>query len=128
MTTMNSKKNRAVWFDIAVSDLDKGQAFYAGVLGCKVEKQNFGDITFCTIEHDEGNGGCIIEDGALAGGSGGILLYLNADGRIKDAVSKVKELGGEVLEDVHQIGPHGCRAIVKDCCGNRFALHSTETV
>ncbi len=128
MSDMNSAKNRAVWFDIAVSDLEKGKAFYEGVLGCEVKMENYGDVTFCTIEHKDGNGGCLIEDKALAGGSGGVLLYLNADGRIHDAVTKVRELGGVVLEDPHQIGPHGCRAIVKDCCGNKLALHSTETV
>ncbi|GAB4547072.1 MAG: hypothetical protein Tsb0013_06530 [Phycisphaerales bacterium] len=126
MTTANTAINRAVWFDIAVSDLDMAQAFYAGVLGCKVEKENYGDVTFCTIEHEDGNGGCLIEDTVNAGAASGVLLYLNADGRIREALERVKELGGEVVEDVHRIGPHGCRAIIKDCCGNRLALHSTE--
>ena len=53
-----------------------------------------------------------------------LLLYLNVDGRIKDAVEQVSKLGGAVLEDVHSIGPHGFRAIVRDSEGNRVVLHS----
>ncbi|HEV3149059.1 MAG TPA: hypothetical protein VGZ24_10465 [Chthoniobacterales bacterium] len=33
--------------------------------------------------------------------------------------------GGKVLQDKHQIGPHGFRAIVVDSEGNRIALHSS---
>jgi predicted enzyme related to lactoylglutathione lyase len=54
----------------------------------------------------------------------GVMLYLNVDGRIRDAVSKVVPNGGRVLEDTHAIGPHGFRAVVLDSEGNRIALHS----
>ena len=55
-----------------------------------------------------------------------MLLYLNAEGRIRDAVGRAGALGGEVLEDTHPIGPHGFRAIVRDSEGNRIALHSSR--
>ena len=50
--------------------------------------------------------------------------YLNADGRLADAVRAVAGNGGRIIEAVHQIGPHGYRAIVLDSEGNRVALHS----
>ena len=56
----------------------------------------------------------------------GIMLYLNAEGRIRDAVAKVSDLGGSVKQDVHPIGPHGFRAVVLDSEGNRVVLHSTS--
>jgi predicted enzyme related to lactoylglutathione lyase len=56
--------------------------------------------------------------------AGGVLLYLNANGRIRDAVSKVVPNGGSVLQDTHSIGSPGFRAIVLDSEGNRIALHS----
>jgi predicted enzyme related to lactoylglutathione lyase len=59
-------------------------------------------------------------------GAGGVLLYLNVDGRIQDAVGKVVPHGGSVTKSIHSIGPHGFRAIILDSEGNRIALHSNS--
>lgn len=116
--------NRAVWFDIPVVDLGRAQKFYAGVRDSEVTKEKFGEIAFCVLAHDQGNGGCLVERPEEVTSKTGILIDLNADGRIRDAVAKVSELGGSVVEDVHSIGPHGFRAIVLDSEGKRLALHS----
>ena len=124
MSEFNMTNNRAVWFDIPVADLDRAQKFYSGVLAINVAKEQFGEISFCVLEHAEGNGGCLIERPEEVSGKSGILVYLNADGRLRDAVAKTTELGGSVIEDVHSIGPHGFRALVLDSEGNRIAIHS----
>jgi uncharacterized protein len=128
MSDLNSRHNRAVWFDLPVLDLDRAVRFYGDVLGVKVQVERFDAFIFAVLDHDQGNGGCLIptRNPAEIQRDGGILLYLNVDGRIRDAVAKVRTSGGEVLEDVHTIGPHGCRAIVRDSEGNRVALHSTR--
>ncbi len=123
MSDFNSKYNRAVWFDIPVADLDRSAAFYSAVLGVRVTKESFGEMSFCVIEHQDGNGGCLVLNEAEIA-AGGVLLYLNVDGRIKDAVSKVVPHGGSVTKPVHSIGPHGFRAVILDSEGNRIALHS----
>ncbi|MEX0613585.1 MAG: VOC family protein [Pirellulales bacterium] len=125
MGDFNSQYNRAVWFDIPVADLDRAIAFYAAVLGVRVEKETFGDSSIGVIKHKEGNGGCLVKDETQIT-AGGILLYLNVDGRIRDAVSKVLPHGGTVVKPTHSIGPHGFRAIVLDSEGNRIALHSNS--
>jgi uncharacterized protein len=123
MSNFNSEHNRAVWFDIPVAELDRASAFYAAVLGVRVQKEEFGGSALCVIEHKEGNGGCLVvspdEVSAV-----GVMIYLNVNGRIREAVTNVRSLGGGVVEDVHSIGPHGFRAIVLDSEGNRVALHS----
>jgi hypothetical protein len=123
MSDLNSTHNRAVWFDVPVADLDRAAAFYRAVLGVRVDKEQFDKFSFCVIEHDQGNGGCLVLEpqGVV---KGGILVYMNVDGRIRDAVAQVKPHGGKVLQDTHAIGPHGFRAIVEDSEGNRIALHS----
>ena len=125
MSDMNSAHNRAVWFDIPVKDLDRAAAFYRAVLGIKVEKAQFDGFSFCVLEHQNGNGGCLIPRAEEVSAKSGILLYLNVDGRIRDAVTQVGARGGELLEPTHAIGPHGFRAVVVDSEGNRIALHST---
>jgi uncharacterized protein len=123
MGDFNSKKNRAVWFDIPVADLDRAAKFYRALLGVGVDKETFGDMSFCVIEHHDGNGGCLVLNKAEIA-AGGVLLYLNVNGRIRDAISKVVPNGGSLVKEIHSIGPHGFRAIVLDSEGNRIALHS----
>jgi predicted enzyme related to lactoylglutathione lyase len=123
MSDFNSANNRAVWFDIPVADLDRAARFYSAVLGVRVDKETFGEFTFCIIEHQNGNGGCLVlEPTEITGG--GPLLYLNVNGRIRNAVEEVLPHGGTVIEPTHSIGPHGFRAIILDSEGNRVALHS----
>lgn len=125
MSDFNSTHNRAVWFDIPVADLDRAGAFYRSVLDIKVEKSRFNDFSFCVLEHEDGNGGCLILNPGGVASNTGILLYMNVNGRIYEAVSRVTALGGKILEPTHAIGPHGFRAVVLDSEGNRIALHST---
>ena len=124
MSELNTKHNRAVWFDIPVVDLDRANTFYAAVLGVRVDKNEFDGISFSVLEHDQGNGGCLVPNPGEVTSDKGILLYLNVDGRIRDSVTLVGKHGGKVVDDVHAIGPHGFRAIVHDSEGNRIALHS----
>ncbi len=131
MSDYNSEKNRFVWMDIPVDNLDRACAFYEEVLAIKVAKESLGDIEFAVLDHKDGNGGCLVprEDERAISSSGksckGVpLVYLNCDGRIREASKKVVEFGGTVLLDVHAIGPHGFRVLIEDSEGNYFALHS----
>jgi len=125
MSNPNSMHNRAVWFDIPVTDLDRAAAFYRAVLGVDVARAESNGVAFCVLEHSGGNGGCLIPNHEAISSTGGILVYLNVDGRIRDAVAKVGGSGGRVVTPVHGIGPHGFVAEVLDSEGNRIALHST---
>ncbi|QDU94958.1 VOC family protein [Lignipirellula cremea] len=124
MSDFNSTHNRAVWFDIPVRDLERAATFYRAVLDITVEIEQAGELRFAVLEHHDGNGGCLVPASEDAPSTGGILLYLNADGRLRTAVEQATRCGGQILEPVHPIGPHGFRAIVLDSEGNRFALHS----
>jgi predicted enzyme related to lactoylglutathione lyase len=69
-------------------------------------------------------GGCLIAMPGNTPSEHGILVYLNCNGRLDEALQAVEPNGGRVLEPKHSIGPHGWRAVVKDSEGNRVALHS----
>ena len=114
MSEFSKTKNCAVWFDLPVRDLDRAAAFYRPVLATEVSIESFGDIRFGVFAHDEGNGGCLVVQPDAITGTGGVLLYLNVDGRIEEAVAAVRAHGGQVVEDVHTIGPHGLRAIASN--------------
>lgn len=125
MSDFNSRNNRVVWFDIPVADLERAQVFYAAVLGIKVHREQFDGYSFCVFDHGEGNGGCLVPAKDAISATAGILVYLNVDGRIRDACAQVERHHGRIVEAIHPIGPHGFRALMVDCEGNRVALHST---
>lgn len=120
MSYLNTEHNRVVWFDIPVSDLARASDFYASVLDIKVDIIDTGEVTFAVLEHEEGNGGCLVPNESEISASQGIMVYMNVNGRIKDAQSKVEAHGRKVLQSIHAIGPHGFRAVVCDSEGNRF--------
>src|SRR5437016_5157066 len=125
MSDFNSTYNRAVWFDIPVKDLERAAAFYGAVLAIKIHRQESDGATFCVFDAQGGNSGCLIRNNEESISNGGILLYLNVEKRIRDAVRQVEKLGGKMIQRIHSIAPHGFRAVVLDSEGNRIALHST---
>ena len=118
--------NRVVWVDIPVLDLDRAIAFYSAVLGSPVTKEGGPGFVFGLLPHTGNDvGGCLYSPGDdNAPSKVGPLIYLNAEGRLEQAVRAVAAQGGQVLQAVHPIGPHGLRAIVLDSEGNRVALHA----
>jgi predicted enzyme related to lactoylglutathione lyase len=126
MSDFNSQKNRLVWFDVPVVDLARATRFYAAVLGVPVEQDEFNGFKLSVIDHRDGNGGCLVVKPEEVSATQGILVYLNADHRIRDALAKAEANGGRVVEPIQGIGPHGFRAVILDSEGNRVALHSTD--
>ena len=124
MSDLNAAQNRLVWFDIPVADLERAAAFYRGVLGIGVHVEHSPGYSFAVLEHQDGNGGCLVPKAGDISADSGILVYLNANGRMRDAVRQVEKLGGRIVEPPQSIGPHGFRSIVIDSEGNRIALHA----
>ena len=124
MSEMQKSPDRVVWFDLPVADLDRATRFYSAVLGCRVSREKFQNFDFAVLDHGPtGNGGCLIPN-AREVSPVGILVYMNVDGRIRDAVKQTEKNGGKLLKAIESVGPHGFRAIVLDSEGNRVALHS----
>lgn len=120
------RNERVGWVDIPVREVDRAASFYSRVLEVEVTLETFGEYQIGVLAHGPGNGGCLVKpsDPHWQPSRNGVLIYLGVEGRIRDAVSQAKALGGELLEDVNPIGPHGFRAVIVDSEGNRVALHS----
>lgn len=117
-------KNIIGWFDIPVNDLDRSINFYSKVLDVEIKKE-FEGMDVGIIQHSKDViGGCLFKSKDESPSSSGILIYMNVDGRLDEAITVTKDLGGKILKEKHQIGPFGFRAIILDSEGNRIALHS----
>jgi predicted enzyme related to lactoylglutathione lyase len=126
MSDFNSKNNRVVWVDVPVKDLDRAMKFYSAVLANDVSKVEMPGMAFAVLDHQDGNGGCLVPGAEQISSTGGVLVYFNAEGRIRAAVAEVEKNGGRIVEPVHSIGPHGFRALLLDSEGNRIALHANS--
>lgn len=116
-------RNHAVWFDIPVSDLERAAQFYRAVLGLPLHREQSGGSAFYVLSAGGGAGGClVVRPGDVT--QAGVLVYLNVDGRIREALAQAQQRGGAVLEPVSALGAHGFRAVIRDTEGNRVALHS----
>jgi uncharacterized protein len=123
--------NTLCWTDIPVTNLDRAVKFYSAVLGQEVSKFSEQGLEYGLLPHEEQSAsGCLCVGSDSAGSDNkpsqnGPLIYLSVEGRLDDAAKAVASNGGKVLQEKHQIGPHGFRAVVVDSEGNRLALHST---
>ena len=98
--------------------------FYRAVLGVGVDKETFGDFSFCVIEHHDGNGGCLVLNKEEIAAGGVLLLKRERTHPRRSRQSRAERR--HHVQDTHPIGPHGFRAVVLDSEGNRIALHSEQ--
>jgi|SRR5689334_17151239 predicted enzyme related to lactoylglutathione lyase len=117
--------NQIVWCDIPVLDLDRAVKCYSAVLGQAVKKHDFSGMTVGLLPHNDGEvGGCLVPCVQDKPSVNGAMIYLNANGRLDEAIVAAEKQGGKVLQPKHAIGPFGFRTVVLDSEGNRIALHS----
>lgn len=117
--------NTLCWTDIPVWDLDRAIGFYSAILGEPVTKQDGHGFEFGLLPHaGENASGCLSVTDDNRPCEFGPLIYLSVNGRMKAAVAAIEPNGGKILQEPHQIGPYGYRALMIDSEGNRIALHS----
>jgi uncharacterized protein len=124
--------NIIVWVDIPVTDLDRASKFYSQVIGMPVNRMpGAQDVavpgnpsgenqqteeTMMTVAFDLYVGGKPSMDGPT--------VYLTAGGDIAAALQRVRDAGGEVLQEPQNMGEMiGTLAFFKDTEGNRIGLH-----
>ena len=117
--------NKLVWVDIPVIKLDRAIRFYSAVLGTQVETVDYpGMATIGSFPHKDGEvAGSLYVSETHKPSLDGPLIYLNAHGRLDEAIEAAEASGGTILEPMESMGPFGSRAIIIDTEGNRIALH-----
>jgi len=123
--------NIIVWVDIPVVDLDRAAKFYAHVLGMPVNampgvegvavpgtppEPNAAMPDVAPVAFDLYVGGKPSADGAT--------VYLSSQGDFDGILARVREAGGEVLQEPQDMGPMvGIIAFITDTEGNRIGIH-----
>ncbi|MCK5148357.1 hypothetical protein KAR48_16490 [bacterium] len=72
--------------------------------------------------------GAIILSAGFEPSDQGVLISLDADGRMEDILGRLESLGGRIVRGKSRINDdaEGYFAIIKDTEGNRIGLHSKD--
>jgi predicted enzyme related to lactoylglutathione lyase len=122
-----ARKHVIVWFEIPAADLARATAFYETILGKKLKYEEMGGEKMSIFASSEHGcvGGCIMEKENLAGAKIGTVVFLNADGILKDAIAKVEKAGGKLLSPVVELPKNlGSWIHIQDTEGNKVGLHA----
>ena len=120
-------KNAISWFEIPSTQLDRAQAFYETVLGCKMRREPMGPSEGAVFPYEgEGVGGALMSGPtAPVPASGGALIYLDASPSLDAAMARVLKAGGKVALPRQALPPGmGFFAHITDLDGNRVGLHA----
>jgi uncharacterized protein len=115
--------NSIVWFELPVSDLDKGIAFYSAITGATIVKEQMGpDVTatFKPADAETGVAGHLYK-GKPAGDGTGPTVHLAAEGTVEQMMERVTAGGGAVVSPVIAIPP-GRFFYATDPDGNSIGL------
>ncbi len=119
-------KHAIHWFEIFVSDLDRAVRFYQTVLDVELRRgQEDGRpmaLFASAVEH--GVGGALVRQPGREPTDNGVIVYLDADGKLDASLARVERAGGRVVMPKTDIGPPGFIALVRDTEGNLVGLHS----
>ncbi|HZS35570.1 MAG TPA: VOC family protein [Polyangia bacterium] len=114
------------WFEIFVTDLDRAVRFYQTVLDVKLRREQEDDRPMAIFASavESGVGGALVKQPGREPLAGGVLVYLDADGKLDASLERVERAGGQVVMPKTDIGPPGFIALVRDTEGNVVGLHS----
>src|SRR5438045_3471274 len=91
---------RVVWFEIPAHNFDRAVGFYETVLETRLQRQHNGPFQMGIFQaKNQAAKGCIIAGDGYRPGRDGMMVYVRADGRLPQALLRVKEAGGEIVQD-----------------------------
>lgn len=142
------REDVAVWFEIPAANFERAVGFYEKLVGYTLMRENMG-AQMAVFKHDQGCvSGCLREkaghkiqnqtvpaDGEIVSGcvmekpghkgTEGVMIYLNVDGFLDEAVGRVEKAGGKLCSPIVQLpGDMGRFIHIEDTEGNRVGLHA----
>jgi predicted enzyme related to lactoylglutathione lyase len=127
---MDNNTNALNWFEIAVTDMPRAKHFYQVIFGIHMDEMEMGNMLMAGFPGTPGSGkasGALVKSDSHIPSMQGAVIYLNANPDMSGVLSKVEEMGGEIILPKTQISPEiGYMAFVKDTEGNKVGLHSQQ--
>ena len=123
--TQTAVRSALTWFEIPTADFDRARRFYETIFETTMPEHPFGNARIAMFPYEQpGVGGCLDEGSASRPAAGGVVVYLDARGRLDRTLELVASAGGRVVAPKTQLPNIGFVAHVIDSEGNRIGLHS----
>jgi predicted enzyme related to lactoylglutathione lyase len=120
-------KNAITWFELPARNFDRAVKFYNTLLNTQLQIGDFNGTPNGVFPYsDPGTGGAVVKRENDSPSLSGSLIYLNLEGQLDAALTRVEPAGGKVILPKTHIGNPGYIAIIVDSEGNRVGLHSTN--
>lgn len=121
--------NALNWFEIPVLDFERAKTFYESIFDYQMPENQMGPARMGFFLYDFQNGkvgGAIVHNPEFYTPSeNGSLIYLNCQPDLQVVLNRVEAAGGTILQPKTAVGQNlGFWALIRDCEGNRVALHS----
>ncbi len=126
---MTDLKNTISWFEIPVYNFDLAEKFYNYIFKIELHRgeSNGALVGVFTGGDDEGVHGAIVKGEDYIPCNHGAIVYLNAGDDIEGILSRVVELGGEIVLNKTLVNDEvGFVALFHDIEGNKIGLHSKK--
>lgn len=125
-TATQTRTSVAVWFEIPAENLERAVSFYSSVFAQELKVGQFGPDQMAVFARREENGntGCVVAGPGRKPGSDGPLVYLNADGDLKNLLGRVEKAGGSIVVPFTVLPETmGSYAVIADTEGNHIGVH-----
>ncbi len=122
--------NALNWFEIPVTDFERGKKFYETIFDYQMPENRMGKVKMGFFLYDFQNGkigGAICKSEMHKPSQEGSLIYLNCQPDLQQVLNKVENAGGKILLQKTKISEEqtlGFWALITDTEGNKVALHS----
>jgi predicted enzyme related to lactoylglutathione lyase len=123
---MTATINPVIWFEIPVTDMPRGAAFYEAVFGHKLEVLDMGERQMAMFPMEMnaiGAGGALVKAEHYAPSHAGTIIYF-AVADITATLAKAAANKGKIIVPKTDIGQYGFFGLFEDSEGNCIGLHS----
>lgn len=123
---MAKKRNDVVvWFEIPAADFDRAVGFYEKLMGYTLMRDKDMGMPMAAFTNDHQRvSGCVREKPGHKGMEG-VMIYLNCNGFLNEAVARVEKAGGKLCSPIVELpGDMGRFIHIEDTEGNRVGLHA----
>ena len=122
--------NALNWFEIPVSDFERGKKFYETIFNYQMPENTMGNVRmgFFLYDFQTGKiGGAICKSEMHTPSQEGSLIYLNCQPDLQVVLDRIENAHGKILQQKRIISEQqnlGYWALITDTEGNKIALHS----
>ena len=126
---MRANENSINWFEIPASDIKRAVKFYETIFSIEMPQMEMGgSMAFFPADNMAGKvGGAVVQSNMHKASAEGVIIYLNGNPDLDNALGKVEKAGGKVVMPKTKITEEiGFMAFFTDTEGNKIGIHSSN--